>query len=147
VLNRTFQGLKGFLYLLETSFFSHFLLFLFLFFNKYPKLNTKQTIMKSTLKFTAFTMIVALLTLFVREVGAQTTSSTYVYTLVFPEYEMSEIKPLVALTQPLFDTNIEIQNDDYKRFIYRSENVVSEEEVRKALEGTKYQLVSLEVKK
>jgi hypothetical protein len=103
--------------------------------------------MKSTLKFYAFTMIVTLLTLFVSEVGAQTTSSTYVYTLVFPEYEISEIKPLVALTQPLFDAYIEIQNDDYKRFIYRSNNVVSEEEVRKALEGTKYKLISLEVKK
>jgi hypothetical protein len=78
---------------------------------------------------------------------AQTTESKFVYILTFPEYEMMEIKPLVALTQPLFDTNIEIQDDNYKRFIYRSNNVVTEEQVKKALEGSKYTLTAFEVKK
>lgn len=76
---------------------------------------------------------------------AQENEKTYI--LNFPEYDIMDIKPLVFLTQPLFeDAQIEIQNDNYKQFIYRSSNEVTEEEINKILEGTKYELISLEVK-
>jgi hypothetical protein len=79
--------------------------------------------------------------------SAQTTTSKYVYELNFPQYDMQDIKPLVSLTQGLFDTNIEIQDDNYTKFIYRSNNVVTEEQVKAALEGSKFQLISLTVVK
>jgi hypothetical protein len=69
-----------------------------------------------------------------------------VYILNFPTYDIEDIKPLVFLTQPLFeDAQIEIQNDNYKKFIYKSKLEVSEEDIKKALEGTKFKLISLEI--
>lgn len=69
------------------------------------------------------------------------------YVLNFPEYEIDDIKPLVFLTQPLFeDAQIEIHDDNYRQFIYKSKLNVSEEDINKVLEGTKYKLISLETK-
>lgn len=84
---------------------------------------------------------------FASKIIAQTTTSKYVYELNFPKYEMQDIKPLVSLTQGLFDTNIEIEGDNYQKFIYRSNNVVTEEQVKAALEGSKFKLISLTVVK
>jgi hypothetical protein len=69
------------------------------------------------------------------------------YVLSFPEYEMKDIKPLVALTQPLFNAQIEIKDDNYKVFYFKSPNVVTEEDVKRALEGSKYQLNLFEIRK
>jgi hypothetical protein len=69
------------------------------------------------------------------------------YVLSFPEYEMKDIKPLVALTQPLFNAQIEIKDDNYKVFYFKSSNVVTEEDVKRALEGSKYQLNLFEIRK
>lgn len=76
---------------------------------------------------------------------AQSNTSSYKYELVFPQYEMMKIKPLVALTQPLFGTPVEVNDNNYEIFIYHSTMVVSEEELKKALEGSEYELLDFNV--
>lgn len=78
---------------------------------------------------------------------AQVQDDLKIYILNFPEYDIDDIKPLVFLTHPLFeDAQIEIHNDNYKQFIYRSKLEVTEEDIHNALEGTKFKLISLEKK-
>ncbi len=68
-------------------------------------------------------------------------STVYRYELEFPQYEMSKIKPLVALTQPLFTEPVNLSADNLQLFVFYSVNVVTEEDVLSALAGTEYQLV------
>lgn len=94
-------------------------------------------------KVVALFLIIACLSVF--DLQAQETVKKYI--LHFPEYPIEDIKPLVFLTQPLFnDTNIEIYDDNYKQFVYRSKIEVTEESLRKVLEGTKFNLIRLEIK-
>ncbi|MCB9256423.1 MAG: hypothetical protein H6579_04780 [Chitinophagales bacterium] len=76
---------------------------------------------------------------------AQSSSPTYTYELVFPAYEMMKIKPLVALTQVFFGTPVEVNDNNYEVFIYHSTEVVSEAQIREALEGTEYELLDFNV--
>lgn len=97
------------------------------------------------MKNVKFFLIVAFFTFSIVSLFAQSDEKTYI--LNFPEYDIMDIKPLVFLTQPLFeDAQIEIQNDNYKQFIYRSSLDVTEKDINEALEGTKFKLISLEIK-
>lgn len=76
---------------------------------------------------------------------AQSSTPSYRYELVFPNYEMMKIKPLVALIQALFNSPVEVNDNNYEIFIYHSANVVSEQDLRKALEGSEYELLDFNV--
>lgn len=67
------------------------------------------------------------------------------YILIFPKYEMRDIKPLVARVNPLFETQIEIKNDDYTKFYYTTTKEVTEAQVVNALKSTKYKLESFSI--
>lgn len=68
-------------------------------------------------------------------------STVYRYELEFPKYDMTKIKPLVALTQPLFTELVNMSADNHQIFVFYSTTVVTEEDVVKALEGTEYELL------
>jgi hypothetical protein len=84
---------------------------------------------------------------FVLLIGLAFAQEPKTYVLTFPEYPMQDIKPLVSLTRQVFEVPIEIKNDDYKVFYYTTEKIVKEEDVVAALNGSKYSLISFEVKK
>jgi hypothetical protein len=75
--------------------------------------------------------------------NAQNTTKTY--KLTFPEYEIQDIKPLVSIVSPLFETNIEIKDDNYSIFYFTTTKNVAKEEVLEALKDSKYSLVSFTV--
>lgn len=69
------------------------------------------------------------------------------YVLTFPQYEMKDIKPLVALTNSVFEAQIEIKDNNYTVFYYKTSKTVTEQDVKAALENSIYELKSLTIQK
>lgn len=67
------------------------------------------------------------------------------YVLTFPQYEMKDIKPLVALTNPVFESQIEIKDNNYTVFYYTTSKNVTEQDVKAALQNSMYELKSFNI--
>jgi len=70
-------------------------------------------------------------------VSAQTVKK---YTLTFQPLDVMHVKSVVKITNSLFEVPVDIENDNYDIFIYRTAKVVKREEVEALLEKNGFKL-------
>lgn len=67
------------------------------------------------------------------------------YTVVTPVYPQKEIKQIIGVLSPFFESTVEVQNENYAELIFKTAKVVREEEVKSLLRKNGFVLNQLKI--
>lgn len=75
---------------------------------------------------------------------AQQNDKEHYYLIEFEQIEQQVVKPLIGALMPLFQEVPYLQTGVYHKFYYQSADLISIEEILKALEGKEVEVVKFE---